>query len=376
MDTNIEVKKGNTISAFLAGFMVHGTQLGVGVLGFQRIIAKESGHDAWISVIMAGLVTHLTVWVIVKTLQKYPSADIYGIQVDVFGKWIGTSLGVVYLTYFFMSAGVVLRTYIEVVQTWVFPNLPTWILSAIILILAFYTVLGGIRVVAGYTFFSVAVTIWLICDLYFPLQFAQWEYLFPILDANMEQLFKGMAAMSLTSIGFEVIYAVYPYVQNKERVVTSTQWAILVTYVIYTLVMVVSLVFFSQGQLMRTIWATLNLKKMVYLPIMERFELVGISVWLLVVLPNIMIFLWASARGIKRLFGCNLRRSLYWILPIIYIASLALLTRQEMNRLNDIYSKIGMYVAYLYPYFLYLMVIIKQRTKRAKEGASDASVPE
>ena len=376
MDTNFEVKKGNTISAFLAGFMVHGTQLGVGVLGFQRIIAKESGHDAWISVIMAGLVTHLTVWVIVKTLQKYPSADIYGIQVDVFGRWIGTCLGVVYLTYFFMAAGVVLRTYIEVVQTWVFPNLPTWILSAIILILAFYTVLGGIRVVAGYTFFSVAVTIWLICDLYFPLQFAQWEYLFPILDANMEQLFKGMVAMSLTSIGFEVIYAVYPYVQNKERVVTSTQWAILVTYLIYTLVMVVSLVFFSQGQLMRTIWATLNLKKMVYLPIMERFELVGISVWLLVVLPNIMIYLWASARGIKRLFGCNLRKSLYWILPIIYVASLVLLTRQEMNRLNDIYSRIGMYVAYLYPYFLYLMVIIKQRTKRAKEGASDASVPE
>jgi len=376
MDTNFEVKKGNTISAFLAGFMVHGTQLGVGVLGFQRIIAKESGHDAWISVIMAGLVTHLTVWVIVKTLQKYPSADIYGIQVDVFGKWIGTCLGVVYLTYFFMAAGVVLRTYIEVVQTWVFPNLPTWILSAIILILAFYTVLGGIRVVAGYTFFSVAVTIWLICDLYFPLQFAQWEYLFPILDANMEQLFKGMVAMSLTSIGFEVIYAVYPYVQNKERVVTSTQWAILVTYLIYTLVMVVSLVFFSQGQLMRTIWATLNLKKMVYLPIMERFELVGISVWLLVVLPNIMIYLWASARGIKRLFGCNLRKSLYWILPIIYVASLVLLTRQEMNRLNDIYSRIGMYVAYIYPYFLYLMVIIKQRTKRAKEGASDASVPE
>jgi len=127
---------------------------------------------------------------------------------------------------------------------------------------------------------------------------------------------------------------------------------------------------------MRTIWATLNLKKMVYLPIMERFELVGISIWLLVVLPNIMIYLWASARGIKRLFGCNLRKSLYWILPIIYIASLVLLTRQEMNRLNDIYSRIGMYVAYLYPYFLYLMVIIKQRTKRAKEGASDASVPE
>ncbi|GAB1532730.1 MULTISPECIES: GerAB/ArcD/ProY family transporter [Brevibacillus] len=373
MKININVNKGNTISAFLAGILVHSTQVGMGVLGFQRVIAKEAGHDAWISVILAGLATHLTVWIIVKTLEKYPSADMYGIQDDVFGRWLGTGISFLYFTYFFISAVVILRSYIEVVQTWVFPNLPTWILSGIILFLVYYTIMGGIRVIAGYAFFSIMITIWFLFDLYFPLQYAHWEYLFPIMDTSFENLLKGMLAMSLTSVGFEVIYVVYPFVQNKERVNKSTQWAVLVTYLAYVLIMIVSLVFFSQGQLMRTIWATLNLHKMVHLPVLERFELVVISLWLIVVLPNIMLYLWCSARGLKRLFGFNLRKSLHWIMPLIYIASLSLLSRQEMNRINDIYGKISMYAAYLYPYFLYIMVLLKQRTQPTKSTSKGES---
>ncbi len=143
MNINIDVSKGNTISAFLAGVLVHATQIGVGILGFQRIVAREAGHDAWISVILAGLVTHLTLLIIIKTMQKYPSADIYGIQDDVFGRWLGTAVSIIYITFFIMTAGIILRSYIEVVQTWVFPNLPTWILSGIILFLAYYTIVGG-----------------------------------------------------------------------------------------------------------------------------------------------------------------------------------------------------------------------------------------
>ncbi|MED1722373.1 GerAB/ArcD/ProY family transporter [Brevibacillus parabrevis] len=377
MNINIEISKGNTISAFLAGAMVHAVQIGVGMLGFQRVIAKESGHDAWISVVMAGLVTQLTVWVIVKTLQKYRSADLYGIQEDVFGKWLGKSLGVIFIVYFLTAASIVLRNYIEVVQTWVFPELATWLLSGLILFLALYTMLGGIRVIAGYTVFSIAVTFWLICILYFPLQYAQWEFLLPIMDTSFDKLLKGMVAMSLTSIGFEVLYMVYPYVQDKQRVGRSAQWAILATNLLYTFVMIVSLVFFSQGQLMRTIWATLNLKKVVYLPIMERFELVGISLWLLIVLPNITLYLWCAARGAKRVFGCEMRTSLYVFLPVLYIASLMLLTRQEMNWINDLFARSGVYFAYVYPYFLYLAVLIKKRFAGAGEerGASDAKMP-
>lgn len=42
------------VSPFLVLFLIHGMQYGVGVLSFQRDIAKFVGHDAWISILLSG----------------------------------------------------------------------------------------------------------------------------------------------------------------------------------------------------------------------------------------------------------------------------------------------------------------------------------
>lgn len=170
MQINVYPKESNQIPAYLIAFLIHSNQVGVGILGYQRVIAKEAGHDAWISVAIAGIAVHLVVWVIFMTLSRYPSADLYGINRDVFGKWLGNLINLLYMIYFTMAAIVVLRSYTEVVQAWMFPEVSTWSLSAVILGLTLYTILGGIRVITGYTFISLLVTFWLITDLYFPLE--------------------------------------------------------------------------------------------------------------------------------------------------------------------------------------------------------------
>lgn len=45
-------------------------QVGVGVLGFQRYIAKSAGHDAWMAVITGGILIHLLVWMSYQMLKK------------------------------------------------------------------------------------------------------------------------------------------------------------------------------------------------------------------------------------------------------------------------------------------------------------------
>ena len=61
----------------------------VGIQGFQRIIYQDARQDAWISVLLAGIATHIVTFCMIKTLEIYGSDDLYGIQIDIFGKWIG-----------------------------------------------------------------------------------------------------------------------------------------------------------------------------------------------------------------------------------------------------------------------------------------------
>lgn len=69
-------------------------QLGVGVLGFQRIVAKSAEQDAWISIVIAGLGVHVLIWMIYKILDK-SGGDVTDVHREIFGKWIG---GVFYLS--------------------------------------------------------------------------------------------------------------------------------------------------------------------------------------------------------------------------------------------------------------------------------------
>lgn len=369
MQINVYPKESNTIPAYLAAFLIHSNQVGVGVLGYQRIIAKEAGHDAWVSVIIAGIAAHLVVWVIFKTLRKYSSSDLYGINCDVFGKWFGSLINVLYILYFMMAAIVVLRSYTEVIQVWMFPEVSTWSISAVILGLALYTILGGIRIITGYTFLSVVMTIWLITDLYFPLQYARWSYLYPILQAKIPEILQGSVSMSLTIIGFEVIYVLYPFLKEKQKAGKFTQVGILYTNVAYLVLMVVSLTFFSKNQLMQTVWATLNLQQMVYIPFLERFEFLMISIWLLIILPNLMLYTWCVSRGFKRMFHWSQKKNIYPILFVVFAASLGFVTRSQINEMGNIVAQIGLYAAFVYPLILYLFAVIKDKWRKRGLGA-------
>lgn len=371
MQINVYPKESNQIPAYLIAFLIHSNQVGVGILGFQRVIAKEAGHDAWISVAIAGIAVHLVVWVIFMTLSRYPSADLYGINRDVFGKWLGNLINLLYMIYFTMAAIVVLRSYTEVVQAWMFPEVSTWSLSAVILGLTLYTILGGIRVITGYTFISLLVTFWLITDLYFPLEYARWSYLYPVLQAKMTEILHGSVSMSLTIIGFEVAYVLYPFLKEKQKAGVFAQMGVLYTNLSYLVLMIVSLTFFSKEQLMKTIWATLNLQQMVYVPFLERFEILLTPLWLLIILPNLMLYTWSVSRGLKRMFQWSQKRNIYLVMLVVLVVSPIFVRRSEINALDNLVARVGIYAAFVYPLFLFFMVEVKRIwRKRAMGGQS------
>lgn len=76
------------VSHFIVFFLIHSMQLGVGVLGFQRIVAKSAEQDAWISIVIAGLGVHVLIWMIYKILDK-SGGDVTDVHREIFGKWIG-----------------------------------------------------------------------------------------------------------------------------------------------------------------------------------------------------------------------------------------------------------------------------------------------
>lgn len=355
------------LSTFILFFIIHSIQVGIGIQGFQRIIFLEAKQDAWISVVLAGIFTHIVVMVMIKTLHLFGPTDIYGIHNEVYGKWIGRVVNCLYILYCLWVFVTILINYIEVMQTWVFPTVPTWVFSFSILLLVLYGVTGGLRVIVGACFFSVILSVGVVGLLGYPLRFADFRHLFPVMESNMTSILKGTHRMTLTIIGFEILYVVYPFLKERGKVTKFAHLGIAGTNLLYLIVMLTTIVYFSPGQMENTIWPTLSLFKIVKLPFIERTEYVAVSFWLLIILPNLMLYLWAAVRGVRRTFEKKTKGVIWYFSFIIFLGSLFINTRLKINHFNDFFASMAFYITFCYPFILYIFALIKKKMTTLKE---------
>ncbi|PIC69856.1 spore gernimation protein [Sporosarcina sp. P16b] len=367
MKNSLKIDRSDTISASLLFFVITTTQIGIGIHGFQRIVYEDAKQDAWISVLLAGLATHIIVFFMLKTLQLYTSNDVYGIHQDVYGKWIGNFFNVIYISYCFFAFFVVLRNYIEVVQTWVFPGMGTWFLVASMLLVVMYAYTGGLRVIVGVAFFSFFLSLVLLPMLAFSITYAEPRNLLPIFEANIGEILKGAKSMTFSIIGFEILYVIYPFVGDKENAKKNIHLGLLVTTFVYLITMLIALTYFSGEQLIKTVWATLSLFSVVKFPFVERMEYIAISFWMLLILPNLCLFLWSAYRGTSRLVKISMKKFLWIFSFLIFIASISFQTRNQINTFNNYYSEVSFYFIFVYPIFLYLAAVARKRLRSRKE---------
>ncbi|MFC4353847.1 GerAB/ArcD/ProY family transporter [Chryseomicrobium palamuruense] len=361
MKNTLHISPKETINAFLLFFVIHTNQVAVGIHGFQRLIFEDAKHDAWISVILAGLLTHIVAVFMLKTLEIYGTQDLYGIHLDLFGQWIGNFINALYVLYCSAAFFTILQNYIEVIQTWVFHDLNFKFIAASILLLVCYAFLGGIRVIIGVTFFSFVFAIWLFPMLSFPLQYTEFRDVLPFLENDFLDILKGVHSMTLTIVGFEILNIIYPYVKEKKKVSKFLHLGLLVTTLMYLSVMLVSITFFSEGQLNKTIWATLSLFGVLKLPFIERTELIAVCYWLLIILPNLCLYLWAAHRGITRIVKVSASKFAWAFISTIFIGCILVESRTQINSLNTYFSQVAFYIVFVYPIFLFLIALIKKK---------------
>jgi spore germination protein (amino acid permease) len=337
-------------------FIIHDAQVGVGLPGYQRFVYQIAGHDAWITVLIAGIVTQLVVWLMIKTLAKFENKDLYDIHLLVYGKSLGYVANLIYLVYFLFATIIVMRNYIEMIQVWLFPNAPQWVLALLITSIVFYGVNGGLRTIVGACFSFVTLTVWLIFLLYFPLKYAEWTRVLPLLETDLKHLSKGVISMSFTMAGFEILYFIYAYAKDKSKVQRYSQIGLMSVTLVYTAVMFVSIVFYSGGELLKTDWATFTMLKIIKFPFLERFEYIGVSLWLLVIVPNLLMYSWAATKGLKRTFAWKQKYWLYVFMGAAWIACSLIDSRIQIDRINNLFARLAVYIVYVYPVVLFGIV--------------------
>ncbi|WP_026689698.1 GerAB/ArcD/ProY family transporter [Alteribacter aurantiacus] len=350
----------NLVSPVMVLFLINAMQVGVGVLGFPRYVAEDMEYDGWIAVIVSGLITSVMIWVIYDILKK-GNGDIISINKELFGKWLGHTLSFLLLTYLLSVTMVVLRTFTEVIQVWIFPNLSTWAITAVYCLLAYYCIVKGFRVVVGVCYFGVLLSLITYLSLIGPIEFMEVRALLPVFNQPADTYLPAIRTMVLSYLGIKMVFIFYPFIKKPE---TSLKWALLgnaLTIFMYLLVSFAAFIYFSPNQLSATIWPLLTMWQIIELPFLERFEYLAIPIWALVILPNICLGLWATSRGYKLIFSINQHQTLIVLLLVIFCLSIVFNTRDLIDRLNTIVSEVGFYITYVFIPILWIVQKLRHK---------------
>ncbi|PGL72573.1 GerAB/ArcD/ProY family transporter [Bacillus sp. AFS055030] len=351
------------VSPYLLFFIITSSQIGVGVLGFQRIIAKDAGYDAWISVLIAGVFVHVVLWFMFKLLSN-AKGDIIDAHTQLFGKIVGSFFSLIILLYFIVAAISVLRLYIEIIQVWMFPTIQTWLLGIIILLLCYYIISGGFRVVVGMAFLSGIFTAVLYTLLFhLPHKYIHIDNIFPILDHSFIDLMKSAKQSNYTMAGFEILLMVFPFIRNANSCQKFAQWGVGFSTLIFTLSAFTTFLLLSEKQIEHIIWSRIYIAKLIQFPFIERFEYILISTFLIKVISILTLLLWSSSRGIKLIFKWKQKYVLIIISLVIIIVCQFLESRNEINSFTDYTSKISLCLFYIYIPILSIIYMFKKSGK-------------
>ncbi|MGV3263535.1 GerAB/ArcD/ProY family transporter [Cytobacillus pseudoceanisediminis] len=354
---NVKVEKQFQVSAFFTFFLIHSSQTGVGILNFQSQVIKHAEQDAWISLIITWAVTHIILYIIFKLLGGGTN-DLVAIHQYCFGKAIGSIMSVMALVYFWLASLTVLRSYIEVIQIWVYPSIKTWQLCFVFGLTFYYIISSGFRSLTGFSFWGVILPAFLFFLIYFPLMHANYIYLLPAFSHSLSELFLSSKGYALLFLGFEWILMYYPFLRSSNNRDIS-KWAYLgniYTLIVYLIITLISFLYFNQEVLQHLPWPTLMMVKIVKFSFLERFEYVFIFIWLLVIISPICISLWACTRIAKRTFSIPPKATLLFLLVAEMIVSVNLQEFKSVDYLVNFTSNVGIGFVYVY---LPLLLIIK-----------------
>ncbi|WP_147533994.1 GerAB/ArcD/ProY family transporter [Bacillus marasmi] len=357
------IAENSKISPFLVYYLIISMQIGIGILGYQRMIAKDAGYDSWIAVLVTGLFIHIILWMMYKILETV-DGDMVKVHQYIMGEKIGKLFSSIFIFYFCLYSITVLRSFVEVIQVWMFPDISVFWFSFAFYGLCIYIIFGGFRTVTGIAFFGTVLPIYLIFIFGYALPYADISNIQPIMDHSIKELLKACFHMSLTYTGYETLLFVYPFLKNPQKSKKWAHFSVLTTTIIYTGLALITFSYFAEKQLQETIWPTLNIWKIVEMPFVERFEYIGIANWNLIVLPNVCISLWIASRLMKQIFKLKQRKGIIIVSLACLIGSSMITTRLEINNLSNIFGYSSFAINMFYIPCLFIAVMIAKKVKQ------------
>ncbi|UTR12688.1 spore germination protein [Evansella sp. LMS18] len=278
------------------------TQIGAGFISLPfSVHTSERSSDGWITVLLIGIIIQILITLYTLLAKRFPSLTFFEITTAVFGKFIGKAISAAYILFFLLIAAHILIVYCTVIEVWVFPQTPDWVIISSMSLVALYLVKEKLQIITRYHT--------VICYLLFILPVlslpaygnVEFRYLLPVGGSGLFTILSKIPDGFLSFIGFEVMLFLYPFVKgtNKQKYLAATYSNIFFT-VYTTYFSILTYIFFSPEELKLVPQPVLYILKAFTFPVFERVDILFLSTWTVLISTSLVSYAYLTALGVKQ----------------------------------------------------------------------------
>ncbi|CAH0121765.1 MULTISPECIES: endospore germination permease [unclassified Paenibacillus] len=347
--------------------LIHGAAVGMGVLSLPRLVAEKAGTDGWISILLAWLAHLFFGILIVLVMSKYPQDSLPELLVRLFGRFLGKLLLIPIVAYFAFFSWSILVNSILFIKSWFFPMTPAVYIMILFAVPTYIIVAKNLQIVGRYAEIVFYLTIWMSLILLIPLRDGQLIHLLPVWKSGLGPILDGVTVTTNSIVGYEIVYFIYPYLTKKEWAVRGVVLANTLTMLVYLFITLICFVYFSPNEITEYNQPVLNLLKVIEFRFLERFDMIYLAVYLIVVSTAWTPYLFGAAFGTARLFGSRNHGPAValFLIAMIVMSYVLQPSWAESERWTSWAVKGAYIVVCALPVFLFLYIMLHRKLVRS-----------
>jgi spore germination protein (amino acid permease) len=300
----VMIAERNRITQGQLMFLIIQTQIEVGILSLPFSVQSVAKGGAWISVLIGGGAIQVIILLLWALGRRFPESTLYEYLPKLLGGLPGKIMGFAYIAFFLLVGGMFLTHFSDVVGRWILVKTPRWFLLALLIGTSMYLVQESIRTIARFFVFVTFLIVFLllICVYAYTVN-VNFDYLFPITEAGWPNIVKGAKETLIAFLGFECLLVVYPFVEGKAdgKLKAAIAANFLVT-LLFTFIVITALIIFSPPEIAIVPEPVLYMVRAFRLQVIDRLDLIFISLWVFTAATTFMMYLFLAANGLGYYF--------------------------------------------------------------------------
>ena len=332
-------------------------------------IAKQ---DAWLSMLMGGVIGLGLTWLHVKLSVLHPNQTLAQFSQELLGKWLGRLIILPYLiTWFALPAGL-LRSFADFIHLILLNRTPVWIiLLLLICVITYLTSSSGITGIGRFCeLVGPIIIVTLIVSFILKIQNIELHHLLPVYsDSGWVNIFKGSITPAYWFAGPFVLLVIISFMQSPKEALSKSILGVSITvFMVLSAILMVLLVFgpnlaaefrYSYFAAVRTI----NI-----LEFIQNIDIFIMFIFVFGVVAQSSLYFFIASYETANSFNLEEWRRMVWIgAPVVFILAMMVPDETAIISYDKFWSAIIYPVCGIgIPLFLLIISTVKKNSRENK----------